>query len=71
MRLRGLSVDKSYAIIQKYPTPQALFRAYRECATEKEKELMLSHVYFGTAGRTVGPTISRSIYQLYSSLNLN
>ncbi|CAG7725546.1 unnamed protein product [Allacma fusca] len=65
LRLRGLSVDKAQAIVNKYPTLQALLRAYSECVSDKEKELMLAHVNFGSASKTIGPMISRTIFQLY------
>lgn len=70
MRLRGLSVDKAQAIVNRYPTLQALLRAYRECATVKEKELMLAHLNFGNGAKTIGPMVSRSVYQLYNNKDL-
>jgi len=70
MRLRGLSVDRAYAIVQKYPTLTHLIRAYQNCKTEKEGELLLSLIFFGNSGRTIGPAVSRTIYHLYNDKKL-
>jgi crossover junction endonuclease MUS81 len=70
MRLRGLSVEKAYAIVQKYPTITHLVKTYEDCSSEKDKELLLSGVFFGNNGRTIGPAISKAIYKLYNSSTL-
>jgi len=67
MRLRGLSVERASAIVQVYPTLRSLLSAYEDCDTEKERELLLSRIYYGVSGKTVGPAISKTIYKLYSS----
>ncbi|CAL8085032.1 unnamed protein product [Orchesella dallaii] len=71
MRLKGLSVDKAFAIIQKYPTLGDLLKAYSEFETEKEKENLLSKVEFGTSCRKIGPKISHKVYRFYNSTNLS
>ncbi|ODM95428.1 Crossover junction endonuclease MUS81 [Orchesella cincta] len=55
MRLKGLSVDKAYAIIQKYPTLDHLLKTYSQCENEKQKESLLSQLEFGTSCRKIGP----------------
>jgi crossover junction endonuclease MUS81 len=70
MRLRGLSVERASTIVQRYPTLQALLRGFEECETEKDRELLLSHLHYGVAGKTIGPAISRAIYRLYTSKRL-
>ncbi|OXA59739.1 Crossover junction endonuclease MUS81 [Folsomia candida] len=67
VRLRGLSISKASAIVKQYPTFAALMSAYEECSSEKEGEMLISGIYFGNTGRTIGPAISRSIYKLYNS----
>lgn len=71
MKLRGLSVERAHAIVQKYPTITALMRAYNECSSEKEKDMLISGIYFGTGGRTIGPSIGRTISKLYNTSILN
>lgn len=71
MRMRGLSVDKAYAIIQQFPTIHDLFKAYSECATEKQRQLLLSGIYFGNGDRKIGPSISRKVAFLYNNTNLS
>lgn len=66
MRLRGLSVERAFAIIQKYPTFQSLLMAYKDCNSDKEREGLLSGIYYGTSGRTIGPSISRNLSRLYN-----
>jgi crossover junction endonuclease MUS81 len=67
MRLRGLSVERAHAIVQKYPTITALMQAYDDCSTDKEREMLVGGIYFGTSGRTIGPSISRTLFKLYNS----
>ena len=70
MRLRGLSSERAQAIIEKYPTIQSLLRAYRHCGNDKERELLLAHIYWGTSAKTIGPALSRTIHKLYTSNRL-
>lgn len=65
LQLKGLSVDKAVAIAEVYPTPRSLFREYRMCITQKEAEDMLAGIQFGALKKTIGPVISKTIYQLY------
>ncbi|ODM90547.1 Crossover junction endonuclease MUS81 [Orchesella cincta] len=71
MRLKGLSVDKAYAIIQKYPTVDHLLNAYSECETDKQKEKLLANISFGLGGRKIGPSISSKVSRLYNSTSLS
>lgn len=69
MKLRGLSVERAFAIIQVYPTPASLFRAYRDCNNLKERESLLATIHFGNHGKVIGQAISRTIYKLYNEKN--
>lgn len=66
MRMKGLSVDKAFAIVSIYPCLYDLLKGYTDCETRKDKELMLSSVMFGTSRRKIGPKISRKVYKLFS-----
>uniref|UniRef100_A0A2A4J0I2 Crossover junction endonuclease MUS81 n=1 Tax=Heliothis virescens TaxID=7102 RepID=A0A2A4J0I2_HELVI len=66
LQLKGMSVEKALAITNKYQTPRALIHAYVKC-DRKEGELLLAHLKYGDLNRNVGPVVSKSIYQLFSS----
>ncbi|XP_061455560.1 probable crossover junction endonuclease EME2 [Rhineura floridana] len=61
------------AIAETYPSPSLLFQAYRECRTEKEKQLLLSDIPVRTEEnerqRRIGPDLSRRIYLFMVSTN--
>ncbi|XP_052251235.1 crossover junction endonuclease MUS81-like isoform X3 [Dreissena polymorpha] len=67
IQLHGMSADKARAVINLYPTPSHLYKAYEKCATEKEKENLLSTLKCGKALRNLGSQQSRQIYQLYNT----
>ncbi|KAJ7360130.1 Crossover junction endonuclease mus81 [Desmophyllum pertusum] len=71
MQLNGISPDKAVAILEKYPTPKRLLDAYEEQdSVVKDRELLLSALKCGKNQRTLGPSLSRLIYQLYCSPTL-
>ncbi|KAM6960413.1 crossover junction endonuclease MUS81 [Tautogolabrus adspersus] len=65
MQISGLSGDKAAAILELYSTPHSLLSAYEQCASEAEKEKLLSAVRYGKLKRNLGPALSRTVYQLY------
>ncbi|TWW63577.1 crossover junction endonuclease MUS81 [Takifugu flavidus] len=65
MQISGLSGDKAAAILEHYNTPQSLVTAYDHCATDAEKEKLLSCIRYGRLKRNLGPALSRTLYQLY------
>uniref|UniRef100_A0A3Q4BHI3 Crossover junction endonuclease MUS81 n=1 Tax=Mola mola TaxID=94237 RepID=A0A3Q4BHI3_MOLML len=65
MQISGLSGDKAAAIQEHYNTPHSLLTAYDQCASEAEKEKLLSSIRYGKLKRNVGPALSRTVYQLY------
>ncbi|XP_041842673.1 crossover junction endonuclease MUS81 [Melanotaenia boesemani] len=65
MQISGLSGDKAAAILEKYSTPHSLLTAYEQCASEAEKEKLLSCIRYGKLKRNLGPALSRTVYQLY------
>lgn len=66
VQLKTLSVDKAVAITEVYSTPRCLINAYRGCVDKKEAENLLASIRFGKLRKTIGPTISQAIYDLYS-----
>ncbi|XP_033507740.2 structure-specific endonuclease subunit MUS81 isoform X1 [Epinephelus lanceolatus] len=65
MQISGLSGDKAAAILEQYNTPHSLLTAYEQCASEAEKEKLLSSIRYGKLKRNLGPALSRTVYQLY------
>lgn len=64
--LAGVSADRAFAIVEKYPTPEMMMRAYDKLGTVKEKEDLLKDLKCGLSRRKLGPTISKMFSQLYS-----
>ncbi|XP_055918169.1 crossover junction endonuclease MUS81 [Eupeodes corollae] len=67
LQLRTLSLDRAMAIVSKYPTPRSLLLAYDLCSTQDEAELLLAALPCGQLGRPLGVTISKIIYDFYTS----
>ncbi|XP_047433210.1 crossover junction endonuclease MUS81 [Mugil cephalus] len=67
MQISGLSGDKAAAILEQYSTPHSLLTAYKRCASDAEKEKLLSSIRYGKLKRNLGPALSRTVYQLYCS----
>ncbi|XP_013173186.1 PREDICTED: crossover junction endonuclease MUS81 [Papilio xuthus] len=65
LQLKGVSVEKALAITSKYTTPHSLISAYKICS-QKEGEFLLANLKHGELSRNVGPTVSKTIYQLFS-----
>ncbi|XP_062239425.1 crossover junction endonuclease MUS81 isoform X1 [Platichthys flesus] len=65
MQISGLSGDKAAAILEIYSTPYSLLTAYERCASEAEKEKLLSSIRYGKLKRNLGPALSRTVHQLY------
>ncbi|CAG2053663.1 unnamed protein product [Timema podura] len=63
LQLRGLSVEKALAIVEKYGTPQTLLQAYEKGDGEK----LLAGISHGSLNRLLGPVISKAIHQLYTN----
>lgn len=66
IQLKGLSIDKAMAIVEKYPTPQHLIREYKQCRDKYEAENLLSNVQFGKMRKPIGSMLSKTIYNLYN-----
>lgn len=65
VQLKTLSIDKAVAITQVYPTPRCLINAYRRCNGRIEAENLLATIQFGKFKKTIGSTISQTLYNFY------
>lgn len=65
LQLKGVSVDKALAIVEKYPTPRSLIFAYRD-NPGIQGEKLLATIPYGKLRKNIGPTISKTIYRLYT-----
>ncbi|ETN65691.1 crossover junction endonuclease MUS81 [Anopheles darlingi] len=66
LQIKLLTIEKVNAIVERYPTPQSLRRAYDRCPSETERKRMLNLTY-GPTKRTIGDKLSTIIYQLFAS----
>ncbi|CAL7940361.1 unnamed protein product [Xylocopa violacea] len=69
LQLKGMSVEKASAIVERYPTPRVLIEGFQN--SDGNGELLLANINFGDKKRLIGPTISKTIYQLYTKKNLS
>jgi len=62
LQIRGLSVHKAFAIVEHYPSPKLLINAFRRSCNP----LLLANISYGIPVKTIGPTISKTLFQIYS-----
>lgn len=65
IQLAQMSVEKALAIASVYPTPRALLNAYEGAKDATTGRALLSKITYGTAKRTIGPSLSKIIFDLY------
>ncbi|XP_025024693.1 crossover junction endonuclease MUS81 isoform X2 [Python bivittatus] len=65
MQISGLSGEKAAAILERYKTPASLMEAYAACPDPESRELLLSSVKCGQLQRNLGPSLSKTLAQLY------
>nr|XP_034829238.1 crossover junction endonuclease MUS81 [Maniola hyperantus] len=65
LQLKGVSVHKALTITNAYKTPRMLIEKYKSC-DQREGEMLLSNLKFGELNRSVGPSVSKSVYQLFT-----
>lgn len=68
LQLRGMSLEKAAAIVDRYPSPRALIEAYKESSNA---ELLLASIDYGNRKRLIGPVISQTIHQFYTKSRFN
>ncbi|KAM9510692.1 crossover junction endonuclease MUS81 isoform 2-T2 [Guaruba guarouba] len=67
LQLGGVSGGRAGAILRRFPTPASLMAAYSACPEPRQREALLSTVPCGALQRNLGPALSRSLAQLYST----
>ncbi|XP_029142057.1 crossover junction endonuclease MUS81 [Protobothrops mucrosquamatus] len=65
MQVSGLSGEKAAAILEKYKTPASLMKAYAACPDAENQEQLLSTIKCGQLQRNLGPSLSKTLAQLY------
>ncbi|XP_032090352.1 LOW QUALITY PROTEIN: crossover junction endonuclease MUS81 [Thamnophis elegans] len=65
MQVSGLSGEKAAAILEKYKTPDSLMGAYAACPDAETQEHLLSTIKCGQLQRNLGPSLSKTLAQLY------
>lgn len=65
LQIRGLSVHKAFAIVEQYPSPKLLINAFRRSGNP----LLLANISYGIPIKTVGPAISKTLFQIFSANN--
>lgn len=68
LQLKGMSIDKATAIVEHYPSPQILITALENSANGEQ---LLANIQVGDKNRQLGPTISKTVYQLYTTNELS
>lgn len=69
LQLKGMSIDKATAIVERYATPQILIMALEN--SDKNGEQLLADIQAGDKKRRLGPAISKAVYQLYTMNELS
>ncbi|KAF5301832.1 hypothetical protein FQA39_LY10617 [Lamprigera yunnana] len=67
LQLKGMSVEKALAIVEKYPTPLLLYRAYQNISQSCDENL-LANLQYGKLNKKIGPVISKVVHKLFTSM---
>lgn len=68
LQLKGMSIDKAMAIVERYPSPQILITALENSAKDEQ---LLANIQVGDKKRQLGSAISKAVYQLYTMNELS
>ncbi|XP_032686476.1 crossover junction endonuclease MUS81 [Odontomachus brunneus] len=68
LQLKGMSVEKAMAIVEHYSAPKLLIASLQNC--DKNGEQLLANVQVGDKKRQLGHSISKAVYQLYTTNEL-
>ncbi|XP_034936727.1 crossover junction endonuclease MUS81 [Chelonus insularis] len=69
LQLKGVSLEAVMAIAELYPTPTLLRKSLIDAGSDGEK--LLANVCYGPLRRKLGPTLAKTIFQLYTQDNLD
>ena len=64
MQITGMSGRKARAVVEVYPTPVGLWKAYQQCSTQQEKDKLLAGLTVNN--RRFGDVLSKRICQTFS-----
>ncbi|GAA31623.2 crossover junction endonuclease MUS81 [Clonorchis sinensis] len=67
LQIHGFSGPKISAILERYPTPACLMRAYDCQATKSAKENLLTSLKVGDSNKCIGGVLSRRVYLAYNT----
>ncbi|XP_018576396.1 crossover junction endonuclease MUS81 [Anoplophora glabripennis] len=70
IQIKGMSVDRALAIVDQYPTPALLKKAYDENPGGKGEKLLAS-IQFGDCNKNIGPLLSKIVHQLFTLESFN
>lgn len=65
VQLKGMSLEKALAVTNKFKTLRSIIEAYKQCG-QREGQLLLANLKYGDLNRNVGPTVSKSVYDLFT-----
>lgn len=64
LQLKGMSIDKAMAIVERYATPQNLITAIQ--SSDKTGYQLLASIQVNDKNRQLGFAIAKAIYQFYT-----
>jgi hypothetical protein len=67
-QMRGMSMERARAVATQYPSPSALYRAFR-AAPEPQRRHLVSALPIPRARNALGPVLSEKLYQLFFTRN--
>nr|XP_023012458.1 crossover junction endonuclease MUS81 [Leptinotarsa decemlineata] len=65
VQVKGISVEKALAIVEVYPSPSLLLKAYLENEDVKPEKL-LEQIQFGKYKKKIGPALSKIVSDLFT-----
>lgn len=68
LQLKGMSVDRATAIVERYPSPRILIAALENSANGEQ---LLANIQVSDKRRQLGSSISKTVYQLYTTNELS
>lgn len=66
-----VSAAKAKSVREKYPTLRVLLDAYDECHSARQRDLLLAELRYGNTNRQIGPSVSKTIADVFNSLDEN
>lgn len=64
----GVTLVKAQSIRERFPTLKTLLDTYDECPSSEQRDLILSELRYGANNRRIGPSLSRCIANVLTSV---